>query len=174
MRAIKPLIVGIIGLVLVITFISLFIPSAVNTVQAESITASRDSIMKQLTDLHNWKNWQPVFKTLGDSIHINTGADSLQQATWMQNNRETILQVKETGADFIRFTLTSGNDLPGDHTILIQPTEVAATSQVQWQAVTHLRWYPWEKFSGIFIEKVSGPGYAEALKSLKEFLENQP
>ena len=43
--------------------------------------------------------------------------------------------------------------------------------QVEWNAVTRLKWYPWEKFYGIFIEKSSGQGYEDALNSLKTYVE---
>ena len=44
--------------------------------------------------------------------------------------------------------------------------------QVQWTAVIKLKWYPWEKFAGIFIEKMTGSGYELTLESLKKYLEN--
>ena len=53
------------------------------------------------------------------------------------------------------------------------PVQEQGNMQVQWQAVVHLKWYPWEKFSGIFIEKMAGQGYEDALQSLKSYVENK-
>jgi hypothetical protein len=35
-----------------------------------------------------------------------------------------------------------------------------------------MKWYPWEKFSGIFVDKMTGPGYQAALNELKDFVEH--
>ncbi|MBK7088132.1 MAG: hypothetical protein IPH56_04180 [Chitinophagaceae bacterium] len=44
--------------------------------------------------------------------------------------------------------------------------------QVQWRSFTKLKWYPWEKFRGLFLEKMIGESYKAALNALKTKLEN--
>jgi hypothetical protein len=45
------------------------------------------------------------------------------------------------------------------------------TTQVEWLAVANLKWYPWEKFAGIFMDQMAGPGYEAALRDLKAHCE---
>jgi len=45
------------------------------------------------------------------------------------------------------------------------------TLQVEWRAITHLKWYPWEKFAGIFVSEMTGPGYQQALDALQKYIE---
>lgn len=172
MNILKPLLVGIFGLFIVVTLISLFIPSRINTIRAVPITASRQAIMTQVAVLENWKNWHPVFKEAANNISILPGTkNGLQEAAWSSRGHESRIVMNKIDSTAVYFTLVSGSERPSDHVISIQPTDEPATQQVQWQSITHLRWYPWEKFSGIFIEKISGPGYEEALNSLKAYAE---
>jgi hypothetical protein len=39
--------------------------------------------------------------------------------------------------------------------------------QVEWKSVHTLKWYPWEKFGGIMLKDMVGPGYEQALENLK-------
>jgi hypothetical protein len=36
-----------------------------------------------------------------------------------------------------------------------------------------MKWYPWEKAKGIFLDKVSGPQYEAALANLKKAVETK-
>jgi len=50
------------------------------------------------------------------------------------------------------------------------------TGQTQfiWNVNTTLDWYPWKKLAGIFLDKIAGPQYADALRNLKATIENSP
>ena len=55
--------------------------------------------------------------------------------------------------------------------ISILPLPDSNQVQVEWRSLTKLKWSPWEKFYGIFVEKLTGPGYEAALNSLKSYTE---
>jgi hypothetical protein len=55
----------------------------------------------------------------------------------------------------------------------MNPVTDSSAMQVEWRVLTKLKWYPWEKFYGIFIDKLTGPGYEVALNNLKELAENK-
>ena len=46
--------------------------------------------------------------------------------------------------------------------------------QVQWHSRVKLKWYPWEKFRGLFLEKVIGQAYESTLQNIKKILEAKP
>jgi hypothetical protein len=46
-----------------------------------------------------------------------------------------------------------------------------ATITVQWYTDFHLRWYPWEKFSSLLLEKTYGPPMEKGLSQLRSALE---
>ena len=45
------------------------------------------------------------------------------------------------------------------------------TITVQWYMDFHLRWYPWEKFSSLLLEKRYGPMMEQGLARLKNYFE---
>lgn len=175
MRLIKLFIVGFTGLFIVMTLFSLIIPSHVKVSRMVIINSnSRDNILKQVSDLRNWKNWQPMFKS--DSVKINfIDTISQQKASCeiIYNNKKTTLTVNSVDSTCVKFSLKSSGDNTIENQILISSIPQQNSTQVEWMAVTHLKWYPWEKFYGIFIDKLTGSGYENSLNSLKDFIESQ-
>jgi hypothetical protein len=47
------------------------------------------------------------------------------------------------------------------------------TVTVQWFMDIHLRWFPWEKFSSLLLEKRYGPMMEQGLDKLKKLLEKE-
>src|SRR5258705_6528425 len=64
MRVVKLGIISIIVFSILITGISLFFPSHVRISKAIDITTGKDSLMIQIADAKNWKNWYPGADTL--------------------------------------------------------------------------------------------------------------
>src|SRR4029078_1674781 len=65
MRIFRFIIISLIVIFFITTIISLFIPSHVRIYKAIQINSSKDSVMNQVSNVSNWKNWYP-------------GADSLK------------------------------------------------------------------------------------------------
>ena len=57
MRVIKFALISVVVLFLLVTGISLFIPSHIRISRAINMKADRDDIMDQINDAANWKNW---------------------------------------------------------------------------------------------------------------------
>ncbi len=172
MRFIKAFLFGATGLFIIITLISLLIPSKAKVTRTVVIDkGTKEKIYAQVNDLQNWKNWHPSFAT-GLAI-INLGKQTAGiggNCDVIYNNKTTHLQI--TGADTasITFTLTA----PGENDItnkIYCYTIADQQTKVNWQSITQLHWYPWDKFYAIFIDKLTGPGYEAALNGLKTFIE---
>lgn len=85
-----------------------------------------------------------------------------------------MLSPQKSDSTATRFLLQAEgeNDVENEVVILPLPTQQAV--QVEWRAITKLSWYPWQKFYGIFVDQLTGPGYEAALNNLKLFLEQTP
>jgi hypothetical protein len=172
MRLLKGFVIAVCGLFIVVTLMSLLMPSKVMTSRSVSIHSSPQKIIDQVQDLNNWKNWHPVFKN-EKNIVISTPSSGVNAyAEWTTGNKKNHLQITGISQAAVRFVLQR----PGENEILhkIELTNFRDSNSVQvdWSALTKLKWYPWEKFSGIFVEKMTGPGYEAALNELKTFLES--
>lgn len=173
MRLIKGFIVAMAGLFIMITLVSLLIPSKVMVSRGVVVNAPAAKVFAAIGNLHQWKKWQPVFKS--DSSGVQFGNDSTVVGSYC----EWVTAGKKNKFVFTakaEMQLTAALQREGENDVMnmisVLPLADSNKVQVEWKALTKLKWYPWEKFYGIFIEKMTGPGYDDALNSLKAYIEN--
>lgn len=170
MRLLKGFVLAVCGLFTVITLLSLFMPSRVMTSRTITIASSPQKIMMQIQDLKNWKNWHPVFGKKDFFISepsSNVGA----YAEWITSGKKNHLQITTIDKNEIRFVIKRQGENDMQNKISLSTFKDSSAIQVEWSALTKLKWLPWEKFSGIFIDKMTGPGYDAALNELKSVCE---
>lgn len=165
-RIIKLGIISILAFAILITGISLFFPSHIRISKAIDIETSMDSLQQQVSDQSNWKNWYPG----ADTMQLVTNAN---EKSLRVNNVDGIIRIQtvtdssitsETSGTGVRDMISGWNFFEGT-----RPNTIT----IQWYMDFHLRWYPWEKFSSILLEKRYGPTMERGLDSLKTFLEKQ-
>lgn len=172
MRFIKAFLAGATGLFIIITLLSLLIPSRVQVVRTVVINnVAPAAVLQQVTDVSNWKNWHPVFTLDSAAITSTPSTDGSKKFTIVHRQKESTISIQHTDTTAVNFLLHAAgeNDISNEVAAIALPNQ--GGTQVSWRAVTQLHWYPWEKFYAIFIDKLTGPGYDQALNGLKEFLE---
>jgi len=157
--------ISLIVFALLITGISLFFPSHIRISKAVDINTTRDSVHSQISNAANWKKWYPGADTL-DLLITNGKAtgflmDSLQTVISITNITDSSVKAATSGSR-VRKVIT------GWH---IYKSSNPNTVTVQWYMDFHLRWYPWEKFSSLLLEKRYGPMMEQGLDQLKNLLE---
>ena len=165
MQLIKLGIISLVAFALLITGISLFFPSHVRISRAVEIKAEKDSVWSLIKDPAGWSRWYPgadsMTPLVTDGKISGIGPDSTQG--WMIDAvTDSSVTARAVGSSSHKRE-TGWNYFPG-----YKP----GSFTIQWYMDFHLKWYPWEKFYGIFIEKMSGQGYQDALNSLKEYCES--
>ena len=145
MRFIKLGIISIIVFSLLITFISLFFPSRVRISRAIDINNDRNTVMLQLRDTAKWRDWYPGADSALVLPVVTAVTDSSVSAeTFLENGRKGM-----TGW-------------------IVYEASLPHSVTVQWFMDFRLRWYPWEKFSGLLLEKRYGPVMESGLERMKE------
>ncbi|HQW85018.1 MAG TPA: SRPBCC family protein [Ferruginibacter sp.] len=171
-RIIKIFFIVLAVLFIFITLLSLFIPSKLMVTKAVVINAQANKVYSQINDLQNWKHWQPVFMNDSAAIKFKIGATGVSdECVWGPNDSENklIITDKKENTVFVSLVREGENDVL--NTIKVLPLSDTSQVQVEWNVLIKLKWYPWEKFYGIFMEKLTGHGFEEALKSLKNYVE---
>ena len=162
MKIVKLVIISAVILFLLITALSLLLPSHVRISRAIDINAQKENIMPFVANLQEWKKWNR-FVLVADSMHelqqissssIQAGDLQIKMGQQQVNGVETIwLQNKnESHANIVC--------LPG-----------AGYTTVQWYFDFHLDWYPWQKFQSIIYDKQLGPQMEASLENLKRLAE---
>lgn len=172
MRIIKAFLFGTVGLFIIITLFSLVIPSTVKVSRTVLINNTTDStILSQTGYIINWKNWHPLFKSDSTKIYINDTPKGKKSFIVEYSNKKAEITFTAADSSAVKFTLSSAGENDIENEIRITQIPQQPNVQVTWVAHNELKWYPWQKFYGIFIDKLTGPGYEAALNGLKTFIE---
>jgi hypothetical protein len=173
MRLFKGFFIVLAGLFIFITILSLFIPSRLMISRAVAINANAGKVFNEISNLQNWKHWQPVFMNDSSQIQFKTYTNDISNyCEWESNGKKNIVEITHKKNNSISALLKRSGENDVQNTISVLPLSDSNQVQVEWNVLIKLKWYPWEKFYGIFIEKVSGQGYEDALNSLKNYVEN--
>jgi hypothetical protein len=174
MKLIKGALLVCIGLFVMITLISLLIPNRIVTARAVTVQADSIKLFAEISDVKNWKNWHPVLKSDTAALTFSTVTDQINSSVaWMQKGKSYKLIILEKKYPLVKINLQIDGEKDIENILTLMPVQEQGNMQVQWQSINHLKWYPWEKFAGIFMEKMVGEGNEEALQSLKKYVEPQ-
>jgi len=166
MRLVKGFILAMAGLFIMITLVSLLIPSRVVVSRGVEVNATAAKVFAEINNLRNWQHWHPVFKN--DSSKVSYSNSSCE---WESNGKKNKFLITADSAQRVTISLEREGENAVTNYISVLPLSDSNRVQVEWRAVNKLKWYPWEKFYGIFIERFSGPGYEDALNGLKGYVE---
>lgn len=167
---IKLALISITILFLVITGISLFIPSHVRISKIAELRIDSTTLWNNIDDLRQWEKWNPFFRNFGEKkvIYLDTA-----------NGIWNALQVEST-------TVRKKGIIDGDHVMEMQNgqrspvicgwrcavnTEKPGTVTLQWYMDFKLGWLPWHKFGSLLYEKKYGTIMEAGLANLKYILE---
>lgn len=173
MRMAKGFLFVLIGLFIVITLFSLLIPARVVVIRAATVHADSLKIFEEISDLRNWKNWHPAFKNESAGITFSPTTDKVNSyADWVTKSKKNRLIITDKQYPYVKVLLQREGENDVSNMLSLLPVQERGNMQVQWESFIKLKWYPWEKFGGIFIEKMAGPGQEASLQSLKQIMES--
>ncbi len=170
MRLIRFGLISFIFLFLLITGISLFIPSHVIMSKAINIKSGKDSVMAQISNAANWKNWQPGMDTskllyiAGEVKGVILDDKDPQHPVCIKIDK---IEPDQVTAQFITKKM---KPVVIGWKAISYPNNDSVT--VQWYMDFHLRWYPWEKFGSLVLEKSHGARMEQGLTNLKKLLQS--
>lgn len=170
MKYVRLLVISFLVLFLCITGISLFIPSHVRISRALNITAANDSVMAQVKDASKWKNWYPGLDT-AQLLYV-TGQVKGVILDASDISKPVTIIIDKTGANEVTAQFTPKKMKPVINGWSTIPYPGGDSLNLQWYMDFQLRWYPWEKFASLLLEKSYGPKMEQGLSRIKTIVEN--
>lgn len=155
MRLIKLAFISILLLFLVVTAISLLIPSNIRISKAINIHSDEDAIFALIRDTTKWKQWHPAFIP-------NDSATAFPQIH--------IVQQSVSDSEIVMHLQQSGKPAVANGWKIYQYPHVDSLT-LQWYMDFHLKWYPWQKFGSLLYEKTYGSMMERGLINIKDMLE---
>lgn len=165
MRYIRLLVFSVVTLGLIITLISLFFPSDIHISRAVDISAGKEKVKALIAEPSNWKQWFPGADSA--AYYIENGI--VKGITSKDNSRFVIIAVSDTTV-LVEHTGAKGGSSRMGWRIISSGNQPGFS--LQWYMDFNLHWYPWEKFSGLILDKVYGPDMERGLGNLKNLAEN--
>jgi hypothetical protein len=160
MKFIRFVVISLLVLFIIITSISLFIPSHVRISKAINIKTACDSIWAPIDNFKRWKDW--------NSFISNSPAVIVSSDTVIKAGSVTIKWLSKYGKEHeAEMKSEAGRTVRNGFLCIDQRDSIT----IQWYMDFHLRWYPWEKFGSLMLEKTYGSRMEESLSNLKKLLE---
>lgn len=176
MRYVKMLLTGLLGLALLATLIGLLMPSSVKVSRGVIIDADSVSVEAILMDQDHWKEWLP-WTNQSQGILIQEkgergkkGYEYRWESLDGKNTGLLTYQGKEPGLLLFSYEFKEMNKSQGGFRI----RKIAeGRTEVQWFMEYPLKWYPWERFYGIFIDGMIGSVMETGLQELIKLTNNK-
>jgi hypothetical protein len=173
MKLIKAGLIGLLGLSVLVTLISFLIPSEVHGRRGIVIKADSEKIRNEVAVFYNWKNWHPEFKENADKlIYSNVSLGVNPACSLTVNGRTTKYSIARNNAAFVTVIQQKKGQNDIENIFTFSKDSATGGTYVDWKFISTLKWYPWEKFAGMFTETMTAPLYEMALDSLKQYAES--
>jgi hypothetical protein len=156
-RLLKLGLISVVFLFIVVTAISLLIPSHIRISKAINIQAEDREVFSLISDTAQWKQWHPAF-LLSDSMPQFPAIHILQKS---QNDSEIVMHLQQAGKP----TVINGWKIYKHDTV--------DSLTLQWYMDFRLKWYPWQKFGSLFYENTYGVMMQQGLENMKARAEGQ-
>lgn len=151
MRLIKLALLSFVFLFLVVTAISLMIPSNIRISKAVNIAPPRDSVLALIKNTERWPQWHPAFMKQDSFRSIL----SILITPITENDSEVVFRLQQPN----RPAVVNGWKIY-EH----GPTD---SLTLQWYMDFKLKWYPWQKFGSLLYEGSFGTMMEQGLTNLK-------
>lgn len=127
--------------------------------------------MEALLNIEEWKNWNAILRDSGVQYVI----EDPHRVKWISaKGVPNSIQLKQVAQDSIEVTIQSkGKPVFTSGFSVISHAEDSLLIKVEWWVREDIRWYPWEKFYGLFSESFREAYMDDNLQFLKYHLERK-
>jgi len=174
MRIIKQLLLGAVGLFVLVFLFSLLLPSQVRISRAVLIKQPEDTIAARLQNIRDWSNWNALLQ-LDAGAEFKYDGDSMVSWTSQQKKESTLNRIllhpmKDTVIPFV-MNLFGQKELQCGFSLSKFEGVGGKATQLEWWILEKTGWTPWEKFYGIFADRLKGPVIEKSLDQFRAHLE---
>ncbi|HYH16631.1 MAG TPA: SRPBCC family protein [Flavisolibacter sp.] len=152
MRFIKLAIISFLFFFVLLTIISLFIPSRVRISKATNIGGTPGQVLNYVGDTATWNEWHPLIQQL--KLH---GRQQHLLAKPLAKTDSTVI-----------FQTQYNTQSPITNGWQVYHFPSADSLTLQWYMDFDLEWYPWQKFGSLFYENTYGAIMQQGLDNLRQ------
>ncbi|SDC36885.1 SRPBCC family protein [Niabella drilacis] len=162
MKYIKLLFFSGVVLLLVLTGVTLLLPSHVRVSRAVNLNAGADSVLNLVSDLSKWERWYPGFDTLELKAAVTENGRIVKASV-----KNVQLQVTTDTDSLVTVEMKKGAQPVFNNWKLIRYAHSDSLTLQNYMDFD-FKWYPWERFAGLLVDRSYGQLMEAGLKRLKE------
>ena len=166
----------LVGMFAVITIIGLFMPSSVKISRGAIVNTDSSNVYKELSDVKNWNQWLPwITADSGAVVQTSTvtnvpGAYFKWQGMNLNSAGTLTIQSIKPNEILLLHEMKDMNTSEGGFRIRTVGTNA---TEVLWYMEYKLKWYPWERFYGIFLDRIIGSAFEKGLEQFRQYAEGK-
>jgi hypothetical protein len=165
-KILKLLFISVLFLFILVTGISLFIPSQLRISRAANTSVSPGQFWAHIDDLRNWPDWNPFFQDL-DREKVRFTDTATPRSMTMEFNGTTVGWLAFKPGERVA-SIRQHNRVPLINGWRLIEHPGSDSSTIQWYMDFTLRWYPWEKLASLMFERSYGTRMEQGLDNLKK------
>lgn len=169
MKYIKLFLVSVLSFFVLFTLIGLLFPSHIKTVKAIVVNKEKKQVLDELRAQARWVNWHPFFY---DSTHARIEDAGENKVVFFCNGNELRFSDIRSDSNSLFFTMNAGSMEAEDQVMALPISSDSTQTQVMWSETEQLKWYPWERFRGLLLERSKGIYLDTALHRFKIYIES--
>ena len=178
MKILKPILIGLVALIVLLALIGLFLPSAAHVERSVSIAAPPAAVYDIVDDLRRFNEWSPWFEKdpkarysfsgpeRGVGSRLEWSSDHSSVGTGSQEIVESVPDQR------VRTHLDFGSQGSGESVLTIAPE--AAGTKLTWGFDTDLGNNILRRYFGLAMDSIVGAEYEHGLGKLKALAESTP
>lgn len=159
MKLIKLGVLSLFFIALLITGMSLFIPSKTRVSRAITLSLPAAQVSGYLSDMRNWPEWNELLQGVEQS-QLKATPESI-------TGPDVRIERLSTSDTSITSLWRAGGEKAVHCTYALTAYDPSSTV-VQWYFDFQVKWYPWEKFGSILFDRQLGPLMEKSLDQLKK------
>ena len=122
-------------------------------------------------NVEDWKNWNPILQDSNTSYEILSPTEVRWTA---ENGVSNSITLKQYAQDSVIASIMSDNKqvFSSGFTVVSNSQDTSLT-KVEWWIDENIKWYPWDKFYGLFSESFRETYMENNLKLFKSHIEGK-
>lgn len=143
---------------------SLLLPSKVVISNQVMVRAPVDKVKEEVAHFRNWKNWNGSF---GDpEVDVVYLTDDSSKVQLDDSKKSLVFDMHPPQKDTILVDVTGAGSTAMQYAFVFIERETIH-SNLMLQVQIHLKWYPWEKVKGLFMQKMSDSYFESLVERIK-------
>lgn len=170
MRFIKQVIIGVAAFSIILFLLSLLLSPRISVSKSILLSAPKEKIVAHLMDIKDWKHWNPLLQD-SSLAYSYPSASAVKWET--AKGKINAIELRQYAPDSIQLKVST-NNIPSFNSgfTIVSNTEGPAVVKLEWWIIEDLKWYPWEKFYGLFSESFRESYLENTLQAFKRYIES--